>query len=178
MTQEMTTWQSPPDDKPKPMDKEWFEKNFFDIRRNKPQKGQCLAQFRAVADFVDGWVKQNVIDLLRNHKAGAESAMKVMRNMCCCTEVDSIKIPLEMSKDLIGGMTPEQVAEKDYRMVVEYHYWTAPENVPMDDPHWTIISVINTDELDKFMKVTYTTEPVEGESVFEEPTGGFAPSVS
>lgn len=138
------------------MELEWFEQNFFDIRKHKPQKGQCLAQFRAVADFVDGWVKQNVLELLVTNAVGAESARKVLKNMCAATEIDSIRVPLAMCRDLMKGMSEAEVLLKDYKMVIEQYYWTKQENVPTDDAHWSIISILNTDELDKVMKAEYT----------------------
>jgi hypothetical protein len=139
------------------MELEWFQQNFFDIRKHKPQKGQCLAQFRAVADFVDGWVKQNVVELLVSNEVGAEGATKVLRNMCCATEIDSIRVPLAICRDLMKGMSEEQVLAKDYKMVVEQYYWTKAGNVPADNPHWAIINLINKDsELDKIMKCEYS----------------------
>jgi hypothetical protein len=134
--------------------KEWFETKFFDIRKHRPKKGQVLARYRATADFVDAWVKRNVITLLSTGEAGAESARAVLRNMCGAIEVDSIKVALEMAKDL-RTMTVEEVAAKDYRMVVEYNYWTEKENIPENDPHWTTINLLNKDEIDEKIKFNY-----------------------
>lgn len=129
------------------LDTEYFNNNFFDIRKHRPQKGQILAQYRAVAHFVDGWVKRNLINVLLTNKVGAKTAQKVMRNMCCATEEDSINIPLQMAKDLAEGMTVEEVAAKEYRMVVQYNYWTKKECVPEDDPHWLTIDIVNNQSI-------------------------------
>jgi len=119
-----------------------FSEHFYDIRKNGPKKGQVLARFTAMADFVDGWVKRNVIDLLDKNTTGAESARKVMRNLVCSTEIDSILVPKRICEDLKAGMTTEEVASKPYKFQVEHFYWTAPENIP-DDPHWNTIRMLN-----------------------------------
>lgn len=123
-----------------------FKDKFFDIRKHKPERGQILAQYRAVAYFVDGWVKRNVISILEKNEAGAETVRKVMRNLVCAVEEDSIRIPFEMAKDLSSGMSKDEVAKKEYKMIVEYNYWTARENVPDDDPHWFTIDILNSDK--------------------------------
>ncbi len=135
--------------------KEYFEKYFFDVRKHKPKKGQILAQYRAVADFVDGWVKRNLINLLMSNPAGAETVQKVMRNMCGALEEDSIRVPLEMAKDLASGMTADEVAKKDYKMIIEYNFWTERDCVPKDDPHWSTIEILNSEDIDSKIKFTY-----------------------
>lgn len=119
-----------------------FAEHFLDIRKHGPKKGQILVCFTAIADFVDGWVKRNVIDLLFKNDTGAESARKVMRNLVCSTEIDSIRIPKQICEDLLKGMTTEEVAAKPYKMQIEHFYWTKPENLPQD-PHWSAISILN-----------------------------------
>ena len=146
--------------------KEEFESKFLDIRKHKPLKGQVLAQYRAVAHFVDDWVKRNVIKMLKDNSTGAETAQRVMLNMVCAIEEDSIRVPLEMAKDLAAGMSEDDVANKEYKLIVEYNYWTNKENIPDDDPHWFTIDILNN------------KEPVENtiESIFETSCAGFAPS--
>lgn len=135
---------------------EWFEENFFDIRQHRPKKGQCLAQYRAVAYFVDGWVKRNVINVLKENTCGAESVHKVMKKMVGAEDMDAILVPFEMTRDLIAGMSDEEVAKKEYRMLICYNYWTKKENVPTDDLHWSVINILNTEDIDSRVKFTYT----------------------
>ncbi len=130
----------------KEMTQAWFEENFFDVRKHKPKKGQVLAQFRAAAAFVDGWVKENVVTLLKDNMAGAESAHKVMRNMVGAVEEDAVKVLLEITEDLMAGVDVDTVLQKEYKMIVEYFYWTTRECVPTDDPHWQIITVVEPDD--------------------------------
>ena len=65
-------------------------------------------------------------------------------------EEDSIRVLLQMTEDLIAGMSVDEVAEKDYKMVVEYNYWTSKECVPTDDPHWSVINILNDDKYFKW----------------------------
>jgi|SRR5581483_2016812 len=125
-----------------------FEEKFFDIKEHRPKKGQVLARFTAMADFVDDWLKRNVIELLQKNPHGAESAVKVMRNLVGATEKDSILIPKRMADDLIKGKTVNQVAKNPYRFQIEKFYWAEPDDVP-NSPHWTSIKLLNNDEENK-----------------------------
>ena len=117
-----------------------FSEHFFDVRKHpKPEKGQILAKWRATADFVDGWVKKNVLELLATNKMGAESAQKIMTNLVGAIEKDSITVCKEMAQDLLSDMTVEAILEKPYRFIIELFYWTKKEYVPKDNPHWTTI---------------------------------------
>lgn len=125
-----------------------FEDYFFDVRKHTPQHGQIMARYSAVAEFIDGQMKRDVIELLLK-EGKAEAAAKVMRKLGCAAEADSYRIPRQMAEDLLHGETVEQVAQKPYRYTLEAFYYTRKEYVPLD-PHWTIIGILNLDEfLDK-----------------------------
>jgi len=126
------------------IDEKNFEQYFFDVRRFAPKRGQIMARFMAKADFIDGMMKKNIIDLLQKDKALA--AVQVMRKLGCATDQDAIKICKEVCEDLIAGMTDEEVENKVYRYTMESFYYTKKEYVPLDDPHWSLISVKNLDE--------------------------------
>ena len=36
----------------------YFEANFFDVRKHKPQKGQVMARYTAIAHLQDGQLKR------------------------------------------------------------------------------------------------------------------------
>ena len=103
-----------------------------------------MARFGSYADFIDGMMKKNIIDLLKKDKAVA--AIQVMRKLGCATERDAIRICKEVCSDLCQGMSEEDVEKKEYRYEMESFYYTKKEYVPLDDPHWTVISVKNLDE--------------------------------
>jgi hypothetical protein len=113
--------------------------------KHKPERGECLARWRATADFVDGWVKRNVIEMLATNKVGAETALKVMQNLVRATQKDSVKVLLEMAKDLRKEGV-DKVVEKPYRFTVEQFYWTKKEYVP-DDIHWEVINMTDLRDL-------------------------------
>ena len=121
-----------------------FEKYFFDVRRFKPQRGQVMARYMAVAEFIDGMMKKNIIDLL--HKDKAEAAVTVMRKLGCATEGDAIRVVREVCDDLVSGMGVEEVEKKVYKYTLESFYYTQKEHFPIDDPHWSLINVRNMDE--------------------------------
>lgn len=126
------------------IDESNFEKYFFDVRRFKPQRGQVMARYMAVAEFIDGMMKKNIIDLL--HKDKAEAAVAVMRKLGCATEGDAIRVVREVCDDLVSGMGVEEVEKKAYKYTLESFYYTQKEHVPVDDPHWSLINVRNMDE--------------------------------
>lgn len=120
-----------------------FAKYFFPAKEDyKPQRGQVLARWRAKADFVDGWVKRNVIELLCVSKAGADTAYKVMTKLVSATEREAVRVLREMAEDLAAGAGLDAVAEKPYRFTVEQMYWTEKQYVP-DDPHWEVVNVLD-----------------------------------
>src|SRR5436190_1079264 len=93
-----------------------FKDYFFPVSESyKPKRGQILARWRATADFVDGWIKRNVIGLLASNKAGAETARRIMHKLVCAQDRDSVKVLREMAEDLSSGMSVEEIGEKPYR---------------------------------------------------------------
>jgi hypothetical protein len=127
------------------IDENNFDEHFFDVRQNSPQKGQVIACYSAAADFVRGNEKRNVIDLLRNTNK-VEPCAQVMRKLLFASELDAYRVPRMMAEDMASGMTIDEVQDKDYKYKVEIYYYTNPENVPKDDPHWTIIELLNLDQ--------------------------------
>lgn len=126
------------------IDENNFENYFFDVRRFKPKHGQTMARYMAVAEFIDGMMKKNIIDLL--HKDKAEAAVSVMRKLGCATEGDSIKVVREVCDDLVSGMSIDDVENKVYKYTLESFYYTQKEHIPTDDPHWSPVNVRNMDD--------------------------------
>lgn len=126
------------------IDQENFGQYFFDTRRHKPEKGQVMAKYTAIAEFVDGMMKKNIIELLRKDKA--EAAVQVLRRLGCAAEEDAVRVCKDMCQDMIDGMTDEEVEQKAYKYKLESFYYTNKENVPTDDPHWTLIGITNLNE--------------------------------
>ena len=127
------------------IDQSNFDQYFFDVRTHKPKRGEILARYTASAEFIDGRLKKDVIDLIYNRDK-AEAATRVMRKLGFATEREALRVCKELAKDLAHGMTPKEVEEKIYKYQVEVFYYTQKEYVPTDDPHWSIISLTNLDE--------------------------------
>lgn len=119
-----------------------FSSYFFDVRMNKPVDGQVMARFRGRAEFVDGQLKRDMIDLLLNNEKGGDVAKTVMKKLACAIERDAIRVPLQITSDLATGMSIEAVCHKPYEYDIECFYYTDPTNVPKDDKHWEIIKII------------------------------------
>jgi len=125
-----------------------FDQYFFDVRMHRPKQYQVMARYAAVAEFVDGMMKKNIIDLLKKDKAIA--ATQVLRKLGCATEKDSVRLCKEICEDMLAGLTDAQIEEKSYRYNIEVFYYTEQKNIPLDDPHWSVISIRN---LDSFLDV-------------------------
>ena len=109
-----------------------------------------MARYSAIAEFIDGQMKKDIIHLLSNHDNKAIAATQVMRKLGCAAEHDAIRICKEIAEDLANGMNPDDVEKKPYKYKLESFYYTKKEYVPKDDPHWSIISIANLDTfLDK-----------------------------
>ena len=134
-----------------------FHEYFYDVRKHQPARGQVMARYAAVAEFVDGGLKRDLIDMLCSHE-NPETVIKLMKKIGCATDRDSISIPLAMARDLNSGVPPTEVAQKPYRFVCEAFFYTKKEHIPIDDPHWSCISLKNLDEfLDaKDQRITMT----------------------
>lgn len=122
-----------------------FHQYFFDARRFNPKKGHVLAAYSAVAEFTDGPEKRQIIELMRTTDK-AEPASQVMRKLLFAKERDAFRVPREICEDLLGGMSVEEVASKSYKFIMEAFYYTNPELIPTDDPHWSCISLLNLEE--------------------------------
>lgn len=124
------------------IDKNNFSEHFFDVRRFKPQKGQVMAKFSAIAVFGEGPEKRDIINLLKKNKA--ESAAAVMRKIHCAAEPDCYRVCREICEDLLSGMTEEEVEKKEHEFLLESFFYTKKENVPKDK-HWSMIEIIRFD---------------------------------
>jgi hypothetical protein len=119
-----------------------FEDYFFDVRMHTPKQGQIIACFTATAELVKGPEKKNVIDLLRDTDKMIATT-QVMRKLLHASEVDSYRVPRQMAADMALGMSIEDCMEKPYKYTLEMFYYTLPEYIPKDDPHWSSVSIVN-----------------------------------
>ena len=68
-----------------------------------------------------------------------------MRKLGCATEKDSIRICKDICNDMISELSIQEIENKSYKFTIEIFYYTEKEYVPKDDPHWSLISIINSD---------------------------------
>jgi hypothetical protein len=125
-----------------------FSQYFRDVRQATPEKGEVMVCYCSTAEFVAGPEKRHMIQLIQL-EGKIEAASQVMRKLLFASELDAYRVPKAMIQDLLEGMTEDEVWEKPYKYTVEIFYYTKPEYVPKDDPHWTIIQIVN---LDKFLE--------------------------
>lgn len=124
-----------------------FSNYFKDIRKGKFEKGDIIAQYSASAEFIDGGEKRQIISLLIDTEGKMESTAQVMRKLLFASEVDAYKIPRQMAEDLVSGMSVEDCAKKPYKYTLEMFFYTKPEYIPKNDPHWSVISVVDLENI-------------------------------
>jgi hypothetical protein len=123
-----------------------FNKYFKDVRVSKLEKDEVIAKYSAIAEFVDGGEKRQIISLLTDTENKMEATIQVMRKLLFASEQDAYRVPREMAEDLISGLSIEDIAKKPYKYTLEMFFYTRLENIPKDDPHWCCISVLNFDD--------------------------------
>lgn len=116
-----------------------FHEVFRDVSGSKPEPGDCMARYSAVAYLDDGGLKRTIVQLLREQENGARLAATLMTRVGKARNAEAVRVPMEIAADLAAGMEEREVWEKPYRFVVEAFYYVKPEYVPADDPHWMTI---------------------------------------
>lgn len=122
-----------------------FNEYFFDTKTHRPKRGQIMAKYTAVAELIGGQLKNDIIGLLKKENK-ADAACRVFQKLGCAAERDSIRVCREILEDLLAGRTEAEILEKPYKYIFESFYYTQLEHVPLDDFHWSVISLDNLDE--------------------------------
>jgi hypothetical protein len=137
-----------------------FTDYFFDVRNHQPLRGQVIARYHAIAQFIDGKLKRDVLDLLLRLDEGGAAAAKVLRKLGGATDRHSLKLAREMTQDLLSGMSFDEVAAKEYPYEVEFFWYTERKYIPTGDPHWSCLTIQN---LEDFLEKT--TELPDGRKI-------------
>ena len=116
-----------------------FSKYFKDAATSRPEPGECLAIFRAVAEFVDGNLKEDVVEKLTNNKFGCQTAIQLLIKHAGMDYKEALRVVKEVNKDLLD-LSKEEVISKAYRFTFENKYFTKKELVP-DSPNWQTIGL-------------------------------------
>lgn len=127
------------------IDEENFNQYFRDCRNSKPEKGDIIAKYSAIAELVSGPLKQDLIGMLKNFDR-AVAATKIMKKLAFSTEKDSVRVCREICQDLLSGLTEDEVDSKVYSYEMEMFFYTKKEFFPHDNPHWSTIGILNLDE--------------------------------
>lgn len=123
-----------------------FNQYFKDARRHSISRGEIIAQYTASAELVDGLEKRQLVGLIKDTEGKMEATAQVMRRLLFASELDSYRVPRMMAQDMISGMPEEEVLLKPYKYTLEMFFYAKPEHVPKDDPHWSVISVLNLED--------------------------------
>lgn len=143
--------------------------------RATPMMGDVLARYMAVAYLEDGDIKRTICYLL-TQEGGAEAARHIMRKRAHATRQDSITVPRQIAEDMAAGMPGAEVNAKAYRYIYERWFYTHPDLVPKDNPHWTLLPLAVTpkespeEEADR--QKWEQSESRAAESIFDDPLIG------
>jgi hypothetical protein len=122
------------------IDENNFAQHFKEAGKFPPDKGDSMAIFRACAEFVDGDIKRDVVNKLKQTDGGARFAIQILMKKCNMSYRESIKICKEVCKDL-ESMSEEDVLNKPYKFLYENKYFVKKELVPENNPHWELVNL-------------------------------------
>jgi len=125
------------------IDESNFKEYFFDVREHPPKPDQVMACFEAIAEFVDGNLKRDIIQLLMYNDSGAEKSANLIHKIGGAKWEDAVRIVREMAEDLSSGMRPIEVTEKPYEYRYHQFFYTEKQYVPDNDPHWWSTSLVD-----------------------------------
>ena len=122
-----------------------FDQYYKDVRRFRPERGEIMVCYAHSAELVLGNEKRHLVYLLKLD-GKIEAATQVMRKLLFACEQDAYRVPKMILQDMIAGMSEEEILNKSYPYTVHIFYYTKPEYMDRNDPHWTSISLIHLDE--------------------------------
>jgi hypothetical protein len=126
------------------IDEKNFSKYFREITKSMPTHGDALICFRALAHFCDGNLKKEIIDLLRYEFGCVKKCVGRLIKFGGANREQSVKLCLDICKDLKDGMEVKEVLKKEYPFVFEKFYYANPEYVPKDDKRWQVLKLPST----------------------------------
>lgn len=145
-----------------------FGEYFFDIRKFAPKRGQVMACYTAVAELVEGELKNDLIYLLSMTSKVSES-VTLLQKMGCAEEKDALRICREIAEDLNAGKTAQEIVDKKHEYLLRAYYYTNKEYIPTDDKHWSYVDIKNLDEFiertEKTKEGTITSRIIKENSV-------------
>jgi len=149
------------------IDESNFTEYFREINKSKPQKGDVLACYRAIAELVDGDLKEQIVESLFLEKIGPKKAVALMTKLGKTSRKEAIKLVKKIFMDLYNGMSKTMVLSKTYEYLFEIYYYTKEEYVPKNDKHWELIKLNNVNEfIDKFQNnIEYQNESKQSDTI-------------
>jgi hypothetical protein len=136
-----------------------FEQYFKDASKHRPEKGECLAIFKSMAELVNGDIKQEVILAVTTNEYGGQGAVQTLMKKCNMSYKEALRVCKEICQDCTT-LSEQEVLDKPYKFLFEKQYYTHKDFVPKDNPHWQVVGLKNISIKDIEIK----TEPVEQES--------------
>lgn len=123
-----------------------FDQYFKDVLTNRPQPGDIMACYKAIAELRNGDLKEQIVESLFLENIGPKKAVTLMTKLGKAPRQEAIKVVKNIFMDLYNGMSKNMVIAKTYEYLFEIFYYTKEEYVPKNDKHWQIIKIQNLDE--------------------------------
>lgn len=120
-----------------------FTEFFRDVKTSKPQQGDVLVVYRSMAELTDGELKEQMVDALICAKVGAQKAIQLFIKLGSASYKEAVKVVKQMCQDLVDGLDTKSVILKPYKFLLELQFYTRPEYVPENNPHWEVIKLKN-----------------------------------
>lgn len=128
------------------IDESNFDQYFRDVKNSRPQKGDVMAVYRAVAELTAGHLKEQIVNALCGEDIGAKKAVQLAVKLGRTNRKEAVKLIKNICADLFAGMQKDAVIAKSYKYVFEMFFYTKAEYVPENDQHWEVITLSNVEE--------------------------------
>lgn len=123
-----------------------FHEYFKDVLTNRPEKGDVMACYKAVAELRDGDLKEQIVEALFLENIGPKKAVTLMTKLGKAPRKEAIALIKKIFMDLYNGMSKPMAIAKTYEYLFEIFYYTKEEYVPKNDMHWEIVKISNLDQ--------------------------------
>ena len=128
------------------IDESNFDQYFRDTKKSKPQRGDVMAVYRAMAELTAGNLKEQIVDALCSEDIGANKAIQLAVKLGQANRKEATKLIKQICSDLYAGMQKSFVIAKSYKYIFEMFFYTKKEYVPKDNAHWEVVMIKNLDE--------------------------------
>jgi hypothetical protein len=122
------------------IDENNFHQYFRNTRKSRKQKNDIVVMYFSSAVFVDGKLKEEVIDLLCYEFNSVNKCIGKLFKYAYAPQREAIRLCKEIIKDFNNGISRDEIVRKEYPFFLQMFFYTKDDYVPKNDKRWVVIS--------------------------------------